>query len=164
LNALASIIAAVYRRCRPSKANQVPPEERLRRREALRKVLKLRTLIYADLEWEIAEGNRRDRRGWVLLEPSQSDLRPKSYPKAVARPPVDGPFCPRCGRRLWGEWGRAWANTTWISIENPCKGCGREAQHPDLVRTSVYWLQNQVLRDVQQRGGVWRSGAEAGAQ
>jgi len=40
---LSLIIVAVYRLCRPGKASELPPEERLRRLEALRKSLGLRT-------------------------------------------------------------------------------------------------------------------------
>jgi hypothetical protein len=115
----------------PSKL-PLQPEEQVRQREAreaFRKRLGLRTLTYADLEWEIA-GRR-----------------------------VAGPFCPRCGRMLWGERGTTWARTVWISVENPCKACGREAQHPDLI-WSVHWLQNQVLREAQQHGGA---GSERGS-
>jgi len=132
---LSLIIVAVYRLGRPGKASELPPEERLRRLEALRKSLGLRTrtLTYADLEWKITEGNHPGR---LLL---------------------GGPFCPRCGRRLWGKLGTTWARTLWISVENPCKGCGREAQHPDLV-WSVHWLLNQVSREAKQRGG---SGSES---
>jgi len=132
---LSLIIVAVYRLGRPGKASELPPEERLRRLEALRKSLGLRTrtLTYADLEWKITEGNHPGR---LLL---------------------GGPLCPRCGRRLWGKLGTTWARTLWISVENPCKGCGREAQHPDLV-WSVHWLLNQVSREAKQRGG---SGSES---
>jgi len=134
---LSLIIVAVYRLCRPGKASELPPEERLRRLEALRKSLGLRTrtLTYADLEWKITEGNHPGR----LL--------------------VGGPLCPRCGRSLWGKLGTTWARTLWISVENPCKGCGREAQHPDLV-WSVHWLLNQVSREAKQHGG---SGSERGS-
>ena len=129
---LSLIIVAVYRLGRPGKASELPPEERLRRLEALRKSLGLRTrtLTYADLEWKITEGNHPGR---LLL---------------------GGPLCPRCGRRLWGKLGTTWARTLWISVENPCKGCGREAGHPNLAGTSVRWLQNQVLREARQRGGA----------
>jgi len=134
---LSLIIVAVYRLGRPGKASELPPEERLRRLEALRKSLGLRTrtLTYADLEWKITEGNHPGR----LL--------------------VGGPLCPRCGRSLWGKLGTTWARTLWISVENPCKGCGREAQHPDLV-WSVHWLLNQVSREAKQHGG---SGSERGS-
>ena len=134
---LSLIIVAVYRLGRPGKASELPPEERLRRLEALRKSLGLRTrtLTYADLEWKITEGNHPGR---LLL---------------------GGPLCPRCGRRLWGKLGTTWARTLWISVENPCKGCGREAQHPDLV-WSVHWLLNQVSREAKQHGG---SGSERGS-
>ena len=134
---LSLIIVAVYRLGRPGKASELPPEERLRRLEALRKSLGLRTrtLTYADLEWKITEGNNPGR----LL--------------------VGGPLCPRCGRSLWGKLGTTWARTLWISVENPCKGCGREAQHPDLV-WSVHWLLNQVSREAKQHGG---SGSERGS-
>ena len=132
---LSLIIVAVYRLGRPGKASELPPEEPLRRLEALRKSLGLRTrtLTYADLEWKITEGNHPGR---LLL---------------------GGPLCPRCGRRLWGKLGTTWARTLWISVENPCKGCGCEAQHPDLV-WSVHWLLNQVSREAKQRGG---SGSES---
>jgi len=130
---LSLMIVAVYRLCRSGKASDLSPEEL----EALRKSLGLRTrtMTYADLEWKITEGNHPGR----LL--------------------VAGPLCPRCGRRLWGKWGTTWTRSTWISVENPCKGCGREAQHPDLV-WSVHWLLNQVSREARQRGG---SGSERGS-
>lgn len=134
---LSLIIVAVYRLGRPGKASELPPEERLRRLEALRKSLGLRTrtMTYADLEWKITERNHPGR----LV--------------------VAGPMSPRCGRRLWGKLGTTWARTLWISVENPCKGCGREAQHPDLV-WSVHWLLNQVSREAKQHGG---SGSERGS-
>jgi len=113
--------------CRSGKASALSPEEL----EALRKSLGLRTgtMTYADLEWKITEGN---------------------YPGRLV---VAGPMCPRCGRRLWGKLGRTWTRTLWISVENPCKGCGREARHPDLV-WSVHWLLNQGSREAKQRSGA----------
>jgi len=108
-------------------------------RDAFRKSVRLRTLTHADLEWKIAE--------WKIAEGNRP-----------GRLLVAGPFCPRCGRILWGKRGTTWARTTWISVENPCKGCGREARNPDLA-WSVQWLQKQVLREAQQRGGA---GSERG--
>ncbi len=62
---------------------------------------------------------------------------------------VRGPFCPACGRRVERR-DAAWHGVAWRKVENPCKKCGRRANHPELFQT-VPALRRGVLVEAQRR-------------
>ncbi len=81
---------------------------------------------------------------WELAGDDVQQLALDAAPRAVR-----GPFCPGCGRHVEKR-ERALGGLLWLTVENPCRKCGRRASHPELGHT-IPALKRGVLAEAQRR-------------